>query len=227
MARWIEKGEGIKKDAVLAAANYIRAMRLDSPRAPRLLWEMIQNEKFFTQLKLRVDAGDPVAQYVWAELAAVGFDHQITDEQAWNLLKAAADQKYEPAMIESGMNYFVGFWVKQDKNQALELWKEAADLGSLEARIRSVTAQTVGVPGVVIPSDTLSFLFTSAKNGSVLAQALLGYCYEAGVGVTRSKTIAAGYYREAAQRGSQIAFKGLRRMYDEIRPKEKEFQVGE
>jgi uncharacterized protein len=227
MARWIEKGEGVKKDDVLAAANYIRAMRLDSPRAPRLLWEMIRNEKFFPLLKSRVDGGDPVAQYTWAELAAVGFDHQITDEQAWDLLKSAADQKYEPAMIECGMNYFVGFWVKKDKEQALELWKDAAELGSLEARLRIITAQTVGIPGVVIPSDTLAFLFASAKNGAVLAQALLGYCYEAGVGVAQSKPLAAQYYREAAQRGSQIAYKGLRRMYDDIRPKEKEFQVGE
>ena len=79
MARWLQNGKGVKKDAVLAAANYLRAMKLDSPRAPRLLWEMIQEKKFFTQLKSRVDKEDPVAQYVWAELIAIGFDHQLTE----------------------------------------------------------------------------------------------------------------------------------------------------
>ena len=125
------------------------------------------------------------------------------------------------------MNYFIGMWVKQDKERALEYLDEAAQAGSLEARIRSITVQTVGIPGVTVPADTIVFLTNAAKNGAVLAQVLLGYCYEAGAGVAQSKTFAARYYRDAAQRGSQIAYKGLLRMYDEIRPKVKEFEVVE
>jgi uncharacterized protein len=227
LARWIQNGNGVKKDVILAAADYIRAMKLDSPRAPRLLWDMIQNEKFYAHLKSRVDGGDPVAQYVWAELVALGFDHQITEAQSWDLLQSAAEKHYEPALIEVGMNYFIGFWVKQDKERALELLHEAAEMGSLEARIRIITVQTVGVSDAVLLADSLTLLLNSAEKGSVLSQALLGYCHEAGIGVHQSKTLAARYYRDAAQRGSQTAFKGLRRMYDELRPKGKEFQLEE
>ncbi|MFI5252750.1 MAG: tetratricopeptide repeat protein [Bacteroidota bacterium] len=227
IARWLENGIGVKKDIVMAAANYIRAIRLDSPRAPRLLWDMIQDGKFYSRLKSRVDSGDPVARYVWAELIALGFDHQLTEEQAWELLIASAKDNYEPALIECGMNYFKGFWVKQSKEKALQLWQSAAEMGCCEARIRIITVQTVGNQKATLPPDTLAFLSQSAKNGSVLAQALLGYCFEAGIGVVQNNRFAVEYYRDAAQRGSAIAYKGLLRMYDGIRPKDRKFQVGE
>ena len=227
VGKWFETGEGAKRDLIQAAANYIRAMRLDSPRAPRLLWEIIRDGKFFSLLKSRVESHDPVAEFVWSELITLGFDHQLTDEQARKMLESAVRSGYEPAINEAAMACFVGSGVKKDKEKAMKLWQRAADNGNMEAKIRSLIASVVGVPDATIDSDALNFLNDADRKGAVLAQALLGYCYEIGLGVRLGKTQAAYYYRLAAQRGNQIAFNGLKRMYDEIRPKEKEFQLSD
>ena len=65
----------------------------------------------------------------------------------------------------------------------------------------------------------------ASEQGSVLAQAALGYCYEKGIGVKKQKGIAAKLFRTAAHRGNEAAFNSLLRMYDEIRPKNTEFEI--
>ena len=59
----------------------------------------------------------------------------------------------------------------------------------------------------------------------MLAEVALGYCYETGTGLPRNPGAAAQFYVTAARRGSQDAYRALRRMYDDIRPKGKEFQI--
>ena len=47
------------------------------------------------------------------------------------------------------------------------------------------------------------------------------------LGVQKNIPLAVHYYRESAQRGSQLAFQSLKNLYDEIRPHENEFHVEE
>ena len=65
----------------------------------------------------------------------------------------------------------------------------------------------------------------AANQGSVLAQAALAYCYENGIGVDKRKSMAARLYRQAAYRGNENAYNSLKRMYDEIRPDDEEFEI--
>lgn len=222
LGRCCEMGFPCTHDRVRAAAFYIRAIRLDSRRAPRLLLRLL-DESFFTHLQTRVDRDDPEAQYVWASLTALGYDRRLTDTQALQLLERAAGAHHVPALIELGLAYYAGRWVPRSEEKARELWQHAAILGSDEARVRLaiVTVQR----GMANPAVEVADLQRAVQHGSVLAEVGLAYCYQKGIGVPQNKGEAVRLYRSAAQRGSQDAYYALLRLHDEIRPKEREFEI--
>jgi len=226
VARCYERGIGVKKDKLLAAVHYIRAIRLDSRRAPGLLWRLI-NEKN-VQLNFNQLASKNVieALYVVSSLNGLGLIGSLTDEQALQFLQIAVSKSYIPAILDLGNCYSQGQWVKADKKKAVEFWKYAADQGNSEGKIRVAVAEVFD--GTIIHAKK-SFIDLEqyAVNGSVLAQTALGYCHEKGILVPINLSQAVYFYRKSAQRGNQAALSALTRMYDERRPKEKEFQVEE
>ncbi len=223
MGRCYEQGMPCPADPILAAQYYIRAVRLDSRRAPRLLHRLLQEQRFFTLLQARVAENDAGALYVWACLSALGFDRQLTDEQALHMLARAAATNHLPALIELGLAYYAGRWVTRNELKALEFWHRAAELGSSEARVRIAVVRVRSGSGDV--DSAVRELQDAVQRGSVLAEFALGYCYEIGRSVAQNKGEAARLYRSSAQRGSQDAFRTLLRMHDDIRPKEKEFVI--
>ena len=74
-------------------------------------------------------------------------------------------------------------------------------------------------------SAQVAILRSAASEGSLLAEFALGYAYEQGIGARKDLGEAASYYRTAASRGSQDAYRALRRMYDDLRPADPEFRV--
>lgn len=224
LGRTYEQGLNVPKDRVKAAAYYLRALRLDSPRAYELLSRLVQEKGFAEEVETKAKASNAEAQFVWSSLAAVQIERRITPEQALSLLQKAAEQKHIPAIIELGLCYQSGRWVKQDRAKAEELWKIAASAGSSEAQIRLAS---LSVARGVDAGRSLEILKQAMENGSIIAQVAIGYCYERGFGVAVNKGEAARVYREAAKRGSESAYAALRRMHDEIRPKDKEFEIEE
>jgi TPR repeat protein len=234
LGRCYEKGLMMKKDVVQAAEMYIRALRLDSPRASDLLWKLLQEDGFHTQMKSRSANGDVHANYVWATLRSLGFDgilqakqSWIPDDQALKLLERSANRDHLPAIVELGLCYYSGRWVPPSQERAMELWAKAASLGSNEARVRIAMTQVRAGSSEESLWQSVQDLDEARHSGSVLAQVALGYCYEHGIGVAQSKARAATLYRSAAQRGSQDAFRALKRLHDELRPPDKEFVVEE
>lgn len=225
LGRCYEKGLGIQQDAVAASVHYLRALRFNSPRAPALLWNLKQSRGYFDRLRTRIGKGDPSARYVWAGLIALNMDYQLTDVQALLMLEEAADSGYTPAIIELGLCYYSGRWVSKDVVKANELWQRAAGLGSEEGSVRIALAGLTEWPGRDDVGDALTVLDDAANDGSLLAEVGLAFCYENGIGVKKDWGKAADLYRRGAQRGSQDAYRALRRMYDAIRPTGKEFQL--
>ncbi len=233
VGRCYEKGIVLERDPVLAAAQYIRAIRMDSQPSAQLLWELTGSRDFFPVLKARANAGEPAAEYVWAGLLALGFGGRLQEAQAYltgpqalDLLRKASSQKYPGAMLELGLCYYAGRWTAPDRNRARELWSGAAALGSHEAEIRLAVTEIEGdttsaplLPGV------LQVLLQGMDDGSILAQTALGYCYEHGVGVTKDIPRAAQLYEAAMRRGSLDAFRALRSMLDRTRPPDPEFRM--
>ena len=225
LGRIFEKGIGVKRDLIRAAIHYLRANRLDSPRAPAMLVDLVERDEFVRELTERTLAGDTDARYVWAGLAAIEFDHRIGIPQARKLLEEniVGQPAHALSMLELGMWYATGRHVQHDARQAMALWQRSDSAGLTEGRMRSALAALVlGGPAA---TDLVSYIRAEADSGSVLAQAALGYCLERGIGMSASRPDAAAMYRKAAQRGSQMAYRALRNMYDALRPGEAEFRI--
>jgi len=223
----LERGILMKENIIAAASNYLRAYRLGSFKAGENLFRLLQDEKFSNLLKDRIKFGDAEAMYVWAGMAALGYNSQITEKQALDFLRTAVSKNYVPSMIELGLLYSSGSLVEKNRDRAVEYWKMAMEMGSKEAEVRMAFLNVSENPNSLDTEKNIKLLINSANNGSVLAQAYLGLCYEKGLGVQENKALAVRYYRQAAQRGNQAAMNSLKRLYDEIRPNEEEFQIYE
>lgn len=224
IGRGFENGIIFQKDLVLTVVNYLRAYRLGSLKAGQYLFGMIQSKELFNKLKEKIAGGDPDAMYAWAGISALGFDNQISNQQALDFLKNAVDKKHIPSMIEMGLLYSTGTLVPKNKQKSFEYWSMAKKLGSKEAAVRIAFSNVVDSSSQNISED-ITILEHISDEGSVLAQTALGFCYEKGLGVKERKGVAIRLYRHAAQRGNETAFNSLKRMYDELRPEDDEFKI--
>jgi len=232
LGRSYEKGIGVPKDPVKACAAYVRAVRLDSPRAPELLVKLLEQKGTLPHIRAAAARGEPEAEFAWAGVSALGFDGvlaqaqvYLSGDEAFRLLSKAAEKGYAPALVEEGLAYYAGRWVSRSMEKATELWTRAASLGSKDAMVR------IALTTLRSPSDTsgrkeaVEILKKAADEGSVLAEVGLGYCYETGTGLPVRDAEAAFYYRAASVRGSQDSFRALRRMHDAIRPEDAQFRI--
>lgn len=225
LGRFYEKGIIGRKNLVLAAIEYLRALRLEFPRAPSLLWSLFQDKKFVQQIHSLVLRDNADAEFVCAGLISLGIDTQFPPEEAFRLLQKASAQQHVQALIETGLCYYSGRGVEINKQKAVSLWKQAAALGSREAEIRLTATNVIGDLRLNDYAASIPDLDSAAVKGSLLAQVALAYCYETGTGVGESKAEAVQLYRASAYRGSQIAYYALKKLYDEIRPDSAEFRI--
>jgi TPR repeat protein len=225
IGQFYERGIYFNMNQITAAAYYLRALRTDSPKAPYLLWQLNKKPGFISLVEDEVSSENPEAKYVWYGLTSTTYDNQLVMSDAIDLLQDAADRKYIPAMIELGLNYYTGRYIDGDFSEGLNYWKGASLLGSTEAAVRLITASLYDGLSQIDGSRVVTDLKNASDDGSVLAQVALAYCYENGIGTEVSKSETLAYYRMAAQRGSQYAYRELQRLYDEIRPPDPEFSV--
>lgn len=225
LGRIYEKGIGVKADTIRAAMHYLRANRLDSPRGPVLLADLVQHEGFRRLMTERSLSGDHDARYIWAGLAGIEFEAVIGPGQALKLLEenVNATPAHVNSLLEIGVWYATGRNVQQSSEKALEYWRRAAAAGLHEAEIRIALAEILLGRGNAETNAAL--LKDEAEKGSIIAQSGAGYCLERGVGSAPDKSGAVNMYRRAAQRGSVSSYLALRRMYDEVRPSDQKFRV--
>jgi len=221
-----QKGIHFVKDAIGAAELYIRSSKTDSRKGSILLYELIKEKDFFTMLKKEVDKDNPDAMYVWYGLQSLGFDKQITERDAFNLLQKSAGMGNLNSFIELGQDYFKGNFVKQDKAKGVDIWNRASYKGSKEAKIRIEIANLYGEISIKDKTESFSYLKTAEEKGSLIAELSLADCYDKGIIVPREKAKAIYYFRSAAVRGSVYAYNELKRIYDDIRPQDFEAGLG-
>ena len=227
MGKSYESGIMLNKNPVLAAVSYLRAYRLGSNKAGQILFKMIQSKELFNLLKEKINSGDPNAMYAWAGISALGFDNQISNQQALDFLKKATDKKHIPSIIELGLLYSNGTLVEKNREKAIQFWQTAKELGSKEAEARILMSNLFESNDKANFSQYIDELQKIADEGSILAQTALGLCYEKGIGVKENKAKSVLYYRHAAQRGSETAYNSLKRMYDELRPENDDYKIYE
>ena len=240
LGRCYEKGIGVPRDRILAAVQYLRAARLESRRAPMLLLDLVREKSFPDEVEARTRKDDDNGAFVWAGLVELGLDQRLLDDQAFHLLVVAADHGSIPSLIELGRCYFTGQWTKPNPLMGEKYWQRAAQEGSEDAQIRLAAAEILSDTSVgnvdstkrIYENDNdtvlvhaVGTLMSASEDGSMVGQLALAYCYENGVGVNQSTPLAVKFYRTCAQRGSQSAYDSLKRLYDQLRPKDKEFDV--
>lgn len=225
LGRMYENGINVDKNVIKSASLYIRAYLLESFRAVKLLVELIQQKEFYYKLKKAIDEKNPEAYYVWATLSALKFDYQISPDDAVRFLKNSISENYLPAYLEMGRWYYNGTFVKKDINKTIEYWEEATNKKSSEAKIRLIILKFTLNENTNFDDNTFKFLEEQEKEGSILAQIALAYFYEKGIVVKKNKANAVELYRQAAFRGSQIAYNALKNLYEELKPNEPIFQI--
>ena len=153
----------------------------------------------------------PQEQYRKAISLLVPRNNRQSDQNdALNLLRAAADQGYAPAQTALASAYEQGFVVTQDIQQAIGWYKKAAEQGDWIAQFSLGRIYFVGGP---VSRDT-----AMAKKWLELAAAderdsgaafLLGLLYDDGQGTATNYKVAEKWYRQAAERGNPFAMEKL------------------
>lgn len=225
LGRFYEKGIIYSKNEITAASYYIRAVRFDSPTAGKLLYDLCRKNDFISRVQILSEEKNSEAMFVWYGITILGFDIHIAESDAFNLLNESASKGFIPAINELGLNYYTGNLVEENKMKAVELWQSAEKFNNPEAKTRIAAGIIFGEIKSDEISEAVKILNETSENGSVLAQVALGYAYENGVGLRTSKAEAVKYYRYAAQRGNRFAYNELKRIYDEVRPPDGEFNV--
>ncbi|MCK9425360.1 MAG: hypothetical protein M0Q21_04875 [Ignavibacteriaceae bacterium] len=227
LGRYYEKGVFFKKNNLTAASYYCRAVRVESYKAARLLFDLLKSPIFFTQLKREVEKGNAEAQFVWSSLIAQQFDNQIAGSDALKFLQEAVKKNHLPSIIELGNWNIGGILIAKNIKIGIELWQHAMQLGNKEAEIRFGLLQLLNDDYIQNKNELHQTFLTGESEGSILAQTALGICYERGIFVKKDLAKAVTYYRKAAFRGSQNAFSALKRIYDNLRPDDPRFIVTE
>lgn len=227
LGRYYEKGIFFKKNILTAASYYCRAVRVESFKAARLLFDLLKSPNFFAHLKKEVDKENAEAQFVWSSLIAQQFDNQITGNDALKFLQEAAKKDHLPSLIELGNWNVGGIIANKNIETGRELWRQAVQLGNKEAEIRLGLLQLLNDDEIQNKNELYQTFLTGEDEGSILAQTALGICFERGIIVKKDLAKAVTYYRKAAFRGSQNAFSALKRIYDNLRPTESRFNISE
>jgi uncharacterized protein len=226
LAYFHARGNNLLRNERDAAILAIRAIWLDSPMAPLLLQELCQRESFVASLRRDALAEHPDAGYVWSQLVALDFARDITDRQAFEMLKDAAKQVYPDALLHLGMCFATGRWVRKDAETARDYWRHAAGAGSAEASVRLSASRLLGDSSTANPAD-ISTLEEALSKGSIIAEVALARCYEVGRGVVQNIGESLRLYRHASMRGSKAAYRTLRALYDAERPEDPQFLIDE
>lgn len=227
IGRCYEYGIAVNRDSVRALLNYVRAVRLESRSAPAMLFRLLSDESLWKRIQQKASRGDAEAQYLVASMALTEILPSQQKEDIISYLLKSAGQRYVPAMVELGAAYMNGQLVPQQREKAIELWMQANAMGNKESLVRLASATLLTGVGPFSRDSSMKILTMANNEESLLAEVTLAYCYEKGIQVQTKIAESVRLYRNAANRGSVIAFEALKRLYDSVRPKEKEFEVKE
>lgn len=131
-------------------------------------------------------------------------------------LSKSSDLGYSKAQAELGALFMNGakeYGITQDKNKAIELFKESSGQGDASGEYYLGLCYENGY-GVVIDTDkAMQLFYDSAQKGYAPAKARMGYAYLIGEGVTVDYRTAYEYLEEAANQGNAYAIGKLADMY--------------
>jgi TPR repeat protein/Zn-dependent protease with chaperone function len=123
--------------------------------------------------------------------------------------RASAATGYAPAQTALGILYLSGYsagGIPKDPNEAVRLYKLAADQGNAQAQANLGHAYLVGAGGLAKDeSEGVRLFRLAAEQGNGTGQANLGYAYLQGLGgLTKDPSEAVRLYRLSAAQGNSV-----------------------
>ena len=113
---------------------------------------------------------------------------------------------------ETGANYYNGWWLNRDYEEAVKWLRLGAEQGNLDARCNLGTAYRLGDGVQQDPNKALECYREGARNNHVPSLYHLGSAYEHGFGVAKDATVAKVLYERAfneAENGEYDSYVGL------------------
>ena len=224
LGRLNELGIFFKINQMNAALNYILASQLNYPRAKAFLLKILTRD-FYDEVAAEIkNKNSADAKFVFYGLWNLGLYNDIIKDEAIKYLIEAANQNHLPSINELG-NYNYTAEISSARMEGINLWRKAKALGSYQADVRLAAINILDRLSLEPTEISIQVLTNALSCGSVLAQIAMAYAYENGIGVSKSKSEAVKLYRLTAQRGNESGYAELKRMFDEIRPKDSRFIV--
>lgn len=164
------------------------------------------------QYRVRADAGDSKAQYLYSLALSWGIGVAKDDLAAFAYASKSALQNFGLAYQRLGRAYGNGLGISSNAVDSAKWYKKAFGWALKSAKDGDVWAQCcLGVcyeDGNGIEKDVVeavNWYRKAADRGLAQAQTYLGYCYEGGIGVEKNAVEAAKWYRKAAEQGYAFA----------------------
>ena len=164
------------------------------------------------EYKVKADAGDAEAQYLYATALVDG--HGVVKDlpQAFVYAKKVVGQGDERALGLVGRGYERGWGVESNSVKAAECYSrfvtwatKAAEDGDVDAQLSLGKCYYAGKGVKTNMLEVVKWFRKAAEQGYVIAQYWLGSCYDAGIGVETNKIEAVKWHRRAAEQGCPIA----------------------
>lgn len=141
------------------------------------------------------------------------FGAEQDNQKAFEYFTKAAEGGVKDAMFNLAFFYQEGICVTADMKKSLEWLKKAAEAKQPVACYNLGMHYLMGVNGIAADeSKGVEFLTVAAEGGIPEAQFTLGCCYEAGHGIEKDLSEAAGWYRRSAKAGFERANESLKRL---------------
>lgn len=203
-------GQGVQKDSLESLRWCQLAMDQGLAGAQNLYGAVFckGNEK----IEWYQRAADQNSEVAMLNLATSYKEMGKCDEaQTW--LKKAADQGFIPSKNTLGSWYFYGQCVKEDKAEAVKLYRYAAERGYAESQLHLGYCYAKGLGVKVDYKEALKWYMMAADQGNMYACYNLGLFYERGDGVDKDFKEAINWYLKAADMGYADAYVNIGHLY--------------
>ena len=140
--------------------------------------------------------------------------HEANENQrAFELVKAAADRGYVPALFALGGFYFDGVGTEPNLERAAELYQQAADQGLAQAQINLSICFYFGYGVQPDLEKAFHYAMLAAQQGEVMAQYNVALFYQNGEVVDKDPVQATFWLERAAEQGYMEAYTALGDLY--------------
>lgn len=147
-------------------------------------------------------AGDAQAKTLLAEMHANGRGVPQNNATALKYYEEAAKKENPAALSGLGVLYKLGQGVTKSEKKAFELFSKAAALEDSEGQLRLAHQYFDGLGTKRDYRKAIHYYSLAAQQGHVLAMHSLGEIHATGTGTSRNCELAAGLFKNVAERGS-------------------------